>query len=1360
MKQNYFFKTLLLLLCLVGGVNVSWATETAIPLTLETYLTTSTSETTGTINNNDGGNLGGIYKDATATFTLTNESAQDMVLTFLTATNNASSNPQVTVTMNDGNGDVFTKTVDIESTGNWTPSTLHVFDLGSVPAGTYTLSFAFTNTSSYVCNLGSIGLYNKTAYVNTMDALPGNIDLAKGTYNGPRLENSNTNVGYIQSRGTAKYQFYNNTEGGYDLKLDIYRYNIGGTMNVKIVDLSTGEEDYNNDYTIASDAPASYTTNTISISKIKSGFKTMTFTFSEGSSYICNYKDVTFEYKGVTAEVSEYTIEDQAITAGTETDYLCNLPVMYDATTTFAISATNGTIAVTAKGSDDSSVTVTDNGNGTYTIPTPGLNDYSIVTTTLTPNEGAAATKTTYTLKLFRIGEMSLTDVKVDGVSVDVLDGINDSSNSYSATYSSCYTTAPTVTATQIDGEAAEVSGPSISGSTYTYTIHGEIEDKDIERDYTLVLDNVHVYAVTGDEESVNIKANEGTIESNTWSNGSYTLATTSLDKYNEYFKMNGDSYTISVPADVTVKQVIMKDCSNNYAGNDARLTAVTSTEATTYIPVNNKYYHSSEGSKHDIIVNIADHAVGTDIVLTQQKKGQPMAWIQLTTVKSNPGTAPVKTDDNVTIVNNHAVVAVTFDREIANDVTASINGGTVTAEGGAATLYFPVWDLSYSTNYTLTIAAEAVEDNYGNKNSEAIEITVNVPAKPAVTQATYDYVVSNATELDDAIAALKVSNNTAAAARKTVFLKNGSYTYATLTGSYQYNVSLKIDNWNDIYNVSLIGESKDGVIIEGTTDGITSATLNLGNGTGIYLQDMTIRNNYDYPTADKGVSVAVTGGNMAVLKNVAMQACQDTYVTGKRTYLENCDISGTVDFICGGGDIFFNQCNLILLYRPEDKNDVIVAPNTTADTKWGYVFQYCTINAKEGENVLAEKNYYLGRPWQNEPRTYFLNTTLNILPFDCGWGGMESLPTHFYEYNSLDANGDAFDLSGRTNSSSSTNSYNPILTSVQADKYTVENVLGGTDSWLPTDECPTLDAPASVSMSGTTLSWDAVSDARCYVIFKDGEYYANQTETSIALTEAGTYTVKAANLNGGLGAESASKTYVILDQAVSYVASASTNTSITLTRTIAADKWSTIVLPCDLTSDQIEDAFGASVQVAELSSLSDDVLHFTSVTSMNANEPYLIKVASDFTTATINGVTIEEGTPSKTTVSGVDFVGSYASVTEIPASDGDYTYYFISKNTLYSTASSGTANKMRGTRAYFKVPGNTSARQMSFLIDDDDITTDISATLNAQGQRTNDSVVYDLQGRKVNGPRNATLSKREWAKGLYIVNGKKVLVP
>ena len=86
MKTRFIF-TIISLMSLISG---AWAA--AIPLELGSYLTTSESATTGTINNNDGGNLGSIQNGATATFTLTNESAQDMVLTFLTGNDN-NSNP-------------------------------------------------------------------------------------------------------------------------------------------------------------------------------------------------------------------------------------------------------------------------------------------------------------------------------------------------------------------------------------------------------------------------------------------------------------------------------------------------------------------------------------------------------------------------------------------------------------------------------------------------------------------------------------------------------------------------------------------------------------------------------------------------------------------------------------------------------------------------------------------------------------------------------------------------------------------------------------------------------------------------------------------------------------------------------------------------------------------------------------------------------------------------------------------------------------------------------------------------------------------------------------------------------------------
>ena len=137
----------------------------------------------------------------------------------------------------------------------------------------------------------------------------------------------------------------------------------------------------------------------------------------------------------------------------------------------------------------------------------------------------------------------------------------------------------------------------------------------------------------------------------------------------------------------------------------------------------------------------------------------------------------------------------------------------------------------------------------------------------------------------------------------------------------------------------------------------------------------------------------------------------------------------------------------------------------------------------------------------------------------------MAELPTHFFEYGSIDGDGEPVDLSGRTNSPSSTNAYNPVLTAEEAAAYTLRNVLGGTDSWLPTEETAVSQAPV-VAIEGSTLRWADLDDARCYVVFRDGQYLDNTTATSYELPGEGTYTVRSANANGGLGGESAPVRY------------------------------------------------------------------------------------------------------------------------------------------------------------------------------------------------------------------------------------------
>ena len=972
---------------------------------------TSTSETTGTINNNDKGNLGSIRNGATATFTLTNASEQAMVLTFKTGNNN-SSNPKVTVTMNDGESDFFSKTLNIENTGGWDPKTKHVLYISSVPAGTISLTFSFANSGSYVCNLGSIGLYA----ISSLDQIPSStaLTLTDGDHNGVSVDGSGV-VGYIENGDYSVYTV-NNTEDAYlTMKMDVLKYN-EGQVQVTVTDVATSVSTTPQVFEV----PVSGEDKEFELSApITAGVKNIRLDYiKDGSGYIMNYSNLRFVKRA---------------------DY------------------------------DPSAVLTISN---------------------LTIDGEAAASA--------------------------VLSGVNDNEDSYTLT-GNIYTAMPTINAMFNNGDPVTVT-PSLSGSDATYTLTGE------DFASTLIIEGVHVYAPTGSEKTADIKYNNGTISDKTWTNGTYTMVSNKgYDDASPSFKTQSNSYTISVPSDIVVKQLILKDLCTNYSGKGAYVSGASSTGATAYCPTKNRFYHSSEGNPFDYIININGHSAGNDVAFTLSATnpndlGQAKFWVQLVTLNSNPGTAPSSTAQTATISDNDAVVAVTFDREIANDVTATIGGNSVKAKGGAAVLYFPVWNLNYSTNYTLTIAAGAATDNYGNSTSSAIEVAVNIPAKSAVAMSTYDYVVSNVSEFTAAISAVNSSNTSSSSTRKTIFIKNGNYDLGTEVGTGKSLVQLKC------YNVSLIGESRDGVILYGETDGISNPVLNLRDKTGFYLQDLTVKNTHDYGTGlfDGGVAVAVYGGDKTIMKNVRMLSNQDTQVTGHRAYFEDCAIHGTVDFICGGGDNFYYRTDLVLENRG---GNCITAPSTNSSQHWGYVFDHCTIKAVDATAATTnDGSYSLGRPWQNEPRAYYLNTDMQVLCATAGWAGMSTLTTHFYEYNSLH-NGSAVDLSGRENSPTSVNTYTPVLSSSEAAQFTVHNVLGGTDAWDPAADVAQVAAPQNISASARTLKWNAVADAKLYVVLLNGEYVTNTTSTTYDVDEDGVYTVKAANKFGGLGAASAAVT-------------------------------------------------------------------------------------------------------------------------------------------------------------------------------------------------------------------------------------------
>jgi len=493
--------------------------------------------------------------------------------------------------------------------------------------------------------------------------------------------------------------------------------------------------------------------------------------------------------------------------------------------------------------------------------------------------------------------------------------------------------------------------------------------------------------------------------------------------------------------------------------------------------------------------------------------------YVTAKTVVVPDGVAPVLSSSipavNSTTASATGKVVLTFDEkvQVAVGTVASLGGKTITPVVSGKTITFPYSGLDYNTAYTFSLPANSVSDLGGTALVTAISINFTTMTRPTVTKKAFDFVVGVDGDLKAALQAATAV--TASGERFRIFFPNGQYNIGANTGDTNQKTNITLPN------ISFIGQSSDNVVLynQNTTEGIgTTATVNFtSTANNLYLQDLTLKNkDYRSGVASMGRCVALQDqGTKNIYKNVNVLSNQDTYYSGSgRLYFEGGSLHGTVDFLCGGGDVFFNEC---LLYLEDRGGNCITAPSTASN--WGYVFSGCTIDGFASTNG----NYNLGRPWQNSPKSIYINTKMNVLASAAGWTEMGVVPGLFAEYNSTTSLGAVIDLSTRKKSftySGVTTPVNPILTADQAATYTIENVLGGTDTWQPKLYTDQANVPA-ISASGATLSWADNSYVLCWAVFKDGVFVKFVTTNSYAISTPGTYTVRAANEMGGLSAVS-----------------------------------------------------------------------------------------------------------------------------------------------------------------------------------------------------------------------------------------------
>ena len=190
---------------------------------------------------------------------------------------------------------------------------------------------------------------------------------------------------------------------------------------------------------------------------------------------------------------------------------------------------------------------------------------------------------------------------------------------------------------------------------------------------------------------------------------------------------------------------------------------------------------------------------------------------------------------------------------------------------------------------------------------------------------------------------------------------------------------------------------------------------------------------------------------------NCEILASQDTLGANKASdnfaYFKDCVIGGNTDFICGAGNMVFDNCELQWksVTKDESGNNLKLIGPTPRDGQ--YVFRNCDWTVDTTNNGPVSGKF--GRTWQENSKSAFINTETNGLISADGWGEMSAgqlLTAQFIEYNNY-AKGIPMAVSSMGNMDYTTNTklsdedVKAIVDNFLNDDYTINTLLGG---WSP----------------------------------------------------------------------------------------------------------------------------------------------------------------------------------------------------------------------------------------------------------------------------------------------------------------------
>ena len=212
-------------------------------------------------------------------------------------------------------------------------------------------------------------------------------------------------------------------------------------------------------------------------------------------------------------------------------------------------------------------------------------------------------------------------------------------------------------------------------------------------------------------------------------------------------------------------------------------------------------------------------------------------------------------------------------------------------------------------------------------------------------------------------------------------------------------------------------------------------------------------------------------------------------------------------------------------------------------------------------------------------------------------------------------------------------------------------------------------------------------------------------------------------------------------------------NANVTLERTLSNEYWNTLCLPFNVYSEQIEEVFGEGTKVSQFDNAVNQTINFSSVDMITAGIPCVIMPKNTVENPVFENVSITSSSPVSTYKGAYHFDGHYVCYDM----KTDQTEYFLNSRGSLNYPADENQNHLKGLRATFTLPAPSLSSLVSLRVFFDEQMVseglDVVDGVDAISGLTNIIPVYNLNGQYV------CTTKDSLAKGVYIVNGKKIVI-